>query len=214
MALIVLPILYLYFEKGIRRRKKINPTIISIVVLSLFSLNANAQNPQKLDVKQAIEMGLKNNQSIQASELETKMQSQLIKSAFEMPKTEITGTFGQINSQAKDKNFNISQSFNPFQIGAKRKLLQEYSSASQLKLGVTKQDITFNIRQSWNAMLFYEKQNELLEKQNSVMQKFVKSAVLKFQTGETNALEKTIALAKQQELEQRIKQNEIGRAHV
>lgn len=208
LTLIVLPILYLYFEKGIRRRKKINPTIISIVVLSLFSLNANAQNPQKLDVKQAIEMGLKNNQSIQASELETKMQSQLIKSAFEMPKTEITGTFGQINSQAKDKNFNISQSFNPFQIGAKRKLLQEYSSASQLKLGVTKQDITFNIRQSWNAMLFYEKQNELLEKQNSVMQKFVKSAVLKFQTGETNALEKTIALAKQQELEQRIKQNE------
>ena len=35
------------------------------------------------------------------------------------------------------------------------------------------------------------------------MQKFVKSANLKFQTGETNALEKTIALAKQQELEQK-----------
>jgi len=38
------------------------------------------------------------------------------------------------------------------------------------------------------------------------MQKFVKSATLKFQTGETSALEKTIAVSKQQELEQKIKQ--------
>jgi cobalt-zinc-cadmium resistance protein CzcA len=55
--------------------------------------------------------------------------------------------------------------------------------------------------------LYYEKENDVLEKQNVVMQKFVKSANLKFQTGETNALEKTIASAKQQELEQKIKQN-------
>ena len=38
------------------------------------------------------------------------------------------------------------------------------------------------------------------------MQKFVKSATLKFQTGETSDLEKTIAVSKQQELEQKIKQ--------
>ena len=70
-------------------------------------------------------MGLKNNLNVQAVTFETKMQSQLVKTAFELPKTEISGTFGQINSQAQDKNFQISQSFNPFQISAKRKLLQD-----------------------------------------------------------------------------------------
>ena len=170
------------------------------------SLAINAQEKQKLSLNEALEMGLKNNLNIQAVTLETKMQSQLVKTAFELPKTEISGTFGQINSQAQDKNFQISQSFNPFQISAKRKLLQENNSSSQNKLSVTKQEITFSIRQSWNTILYFEKQNALLEKQNVLMQKFVKSATLKFQTGETSALEKTIAVAKQQELEQKIKQ--------
>ena len=68
------------------------------------------------------------------------------KTAFELPKTELSGTFGQINSQAQDKNFGISQSFNPFQISAKRSLLKEYSNASATKLGVAKQEITYSIR--------------------------------------------------------------------
>ncbi len=40
------------------------------------------------------------------------------------------------------------------------------------------------------------------------MQKFVRSASLRFLTGETNSLEKTTAEAKQQELEQKIKHND------
>ena len=206
LTLIVLPILYLYFEDGFKFKRKTMKNSAMLLAFLFSSLAINAQEKQKLSLNEALEMGLKNNLNIQAVTLETKMQSQLVKTAFELPKTEISGTFGQINSQAQDKNFQISQSFNPFQISAKRKLLQENSSASQNKLSVSRQEITFSIRQSWNTILYYEKQNALLEKQNVLMQKFVKSATLKFQTGETSALEKTIAVAKQQELEQKIKQ--------
>ena len=206
LTLIVLPILYLYFEKGIKIKRKTMKNSAMLLAFLFSSLAINAQEKQKLSLNEALEMGLKNNLNIQAVTLETKMQSQLVKTAFELPKTEISGTFGQINSQAQDKNFQISQSFNPFQISAKRKLLQENSSASQNKLSVSRQEITFSIRQSWNTILYFEKQNALLEKQNGLMQKFVKSATLKFQTGETSALEKTIAVSKQQELEQKIKQ--------
>lgn len=207
LTLIVLPILYYYFEKGFAKSK--NATVISILVLALFSANANAQEvPKNLNLKQAIELGLKNNSLIQSSELESKMQSQLKGTAFDLPKTEILGTFGQINSDAQDKNFSISQSFSPFQYGAKRKLLIENSNLSQLKTGVTKQEIGFNIKQSWNAILYYSELNKMLEKQNGLMQKFVRSATLKYDTGETNSLEKITALSKQQELEQKIKHNE------
>jgi cobalt-zinc-cadmium resistance protein CzcA len=206
LTLIVLPILYLYFEDGFKFKRKTMKNSTMLLAFLFSSLAINAQEKQKLSLNEALEMGLKNNLNIQAVTLETKMQSQLVKTAFELPKTEISGTFGQINSQAQDKNFQISQSFNPFQISAKRKLLQENSSASQNKLSVSRQEITFSIRQSWNTILYFEKQNALLEKQNGLMQKFVKSATLKFQTGETSALEKTIAVSKQQELEQKIKQ--------
>jgi cobalt-zinc-cadmium resistance protein CzcA len=207
LTLIVLPILYLYFEKGFGKVKGSGKAALSIVGFTLFSMAASAQTPQDINLGQAIEMGSKNNQSIQASQLDTHVQSQLLKSAWDLPKTQFMGTFGHTNSQANDKNLSVSQGINPFQIGARKKLLTEYSNASQKRLGISKQEIKYNIRQSWNAMLYFEKQNRVLEKQNVVLKKFVRSADLKFQTGETNSLEKSIALAKQQELEQRIKEN-------
>ena len=207
LTLIVLPILYLYFEKGFKAKAPKNIATIFVLGFALFSLKGNAQTAQSLNMKQAVELGLKNNLNVQASELDTRMQIQLVKSALDIPKTEINGTFGQINSSAQDKNLSISQSFNPFQIGAKRSLLRENSNASQIRLGVSKQEIVLNVRQAWNELLFYQKQNKLLEAQNGIMQKFVRSAVLKYETGETSALEKSIATAKQQELEQRIKRN-------
>lgn len=181
-----------------------------LLIVNCLLLIANCQllNAQSLDLKQAIELGLKNNSLIQSSELENKMQSQLKGTAFDLPKTEILGTFGQINSNAQDKNFSISQSFSPFQYGARRKLLIENSNLSQLKTGVTKQEIGFNIKQSWNAILYYSELNKMLQKQNGLMLKFVRSATLKYDTGETNSLEKITALSKQQELEQKIKHNE------
>jgi len=208
LTLIVLPILYFYSERGVSKKLKPNTAVVVLLAVLLFSFTGSAQTLPTLDLKQAIELGLKNNQSIQASELQTKMQTELLRSSFEIPKAELSGTFGQINSEATDKNLSISQSFNPFQFAARKKLLTENSNAGKLKLGNTKQEITFAIREAWNTILLYEKQNRLLNGQNKVLQKFVKSAVLKFETGETNSLEKNIATAKQQELEQRIKQNQ------
>jgi len=207
LTLIILPILYYYFEKGFMKTKK--TAVIPILVLAFFSGSMKAQEtPKNLSLKEALELGLKNNLTIQSSELENKMYSELKGTAFDLPKTEITGQFGQINSNAQDKNFSVSQSFSPFQYGAKKKLLAENSNLSQLKTGVTKQEIAFNIRQSWNALLYYSELNKMLQKQNNLMQKFVRSASLRFQTGETNSLENVTAIAKQQELEQKIKHNE------
>ncbi|CAM3995430.1 MULTISPECIES: CusA/CzcA family heavy metal efflux RND transporter [Flavobacterium] len=208
LTLIVLPILYFYLEKGIHKPKNSIPKTIALITVSLFTLTTNGQEVQKLDLNQAIALGVKNNKGIQASVLEAKMNKQLTKSAFELPKTEFVGTFGQINTYSNDKNFSINQSFNPFQISAKKKLLNETNNESETKVGISKQETTYAIRQSWNAMLFYSNQNRLLTEQNSVMQKFVKAANLRYTTGETNALEKNVAIAKQQELEQEIKQND------
>ena len=169
---------------------------------------AQAQTPKSLNLQTAIEFGLSSNLNVQSSGLDVKMQQQLRGTAYDIAKTQINGTFGQINTVAQDKNLSISQTFSPFQYGAAKKLLNENITASQLRLNSAKQDITYSIRQSWNTILYYSEMNKMLQKQNALMQKFVRSASLKYETGESNSLEKITAVSKQQELEQQIKQNE------
>lgn len=208
LTLIVLPILYYFVEKGFKGKIKPNAATLLVVGLMLFSTGSKAQDTPSYNLTQAEALGLKNNKSIKSSELDTQVQAQLVKSAFDVPKTEFSGSFGQINSEAKDKNLSVSQTFNPFRIGATKNLLRANSDASQLQLEATKQQILFSIRQSWNSILFYQQQNRLFAKQGKVLEKFAKSAEVKFKVGETNSLEKNIAAAKQQEFQQRLKQNE------
>lgn len=203
LTLIVLPILYYFFEKGFHKGGMHK---VAIALLFLLPFAGFAQQP--LTLEKAISTGLQNNGAIQASNLDVARQQQLRGTAFDIPKTEINGTYGQLNTRAQDKNISVSQTFSPFQYGARRKLLNENVKAGELRLGQTKQDITFEIRQSWNAMLYYTKLNNVLGEQNALMQQFVRAAELKFKTGETGSLEKTTAKVKQQELQQYIKQNE------
>jgi len=206
LTLIVLPILYYYLET--RNKSKSLPIASVLIGFLLFPIAASAQQTPQLGLDQAIEIGSRNNKNIRASELDAKAQAQLEATAWSIPKTEFSGTFGQINTSAHDRNLSVSQSVNPFRVGATRKLLKENSGASQLRVEAERQDVVFSIRQAWNDMLFYVRLNVLLTKQISVMDKFVRSADLKFRVGETNSLEKNIATAKQQELQQRILQNE------
>ena len=203
LTLIVLPILYYLLEKNI----KVNKSTTTLIIFLLFlGGNANAQTP--LNLSQAIELGLKNNQKIQANELNIKAQSQLRPTAKELPKARINAMLGQYNTRSFDQNYSISQEFSPFQFQAKKDLINANIKNSELELLVTKQDITSQIRQSWNAILYYSAVNELLLKQEEYLKIFLKSATLKFKTGESNLLEKTTAETKQQELIQIRKQNE------
>lgn len=195
-------------QSHLHRQKKNKNVLAGRLAFSMLLLAGQFSEAQSLGLEEVLELGQKNNLAVQSAVLENKMYSDLKGSAFELPKTEILATFGQLNTNAQDKNFSISQSFSPFQYGAKKKVLVENSNLSQLKTGVTKQEIKFNIRQSWNAILYYSELNKMLKQQNGLMQKFVRSATLRFETGETNALEKATAVAKKQELEQKIKHND------
>jgi heavy metal efflux system protein len=205
LTLIVLPILYYLLEK----RVKINKVVtILMIFLSFFSRNTNAQK-QPLSLNQAIELGLNNNLQIQANELNIKAQSQLMPTAKELPKAKINAMVGQYNTRSFDHNYSISQEFSPFQFQAKKELINSIVKNAELELLVTKQDITFKIRQSWNIVLYWTAVNNLLQKQGAYLQVFVKAATLKFKTGESNLLEKTTAETKLQALIQLIKQHEV-----
>ena len=121
LTLIVLPILYYYLETGFKKSFKMNTTATTILLLITGITVSQAQETKSLSQQQAIELGLKNNLEVQVATLKTQQSQELTKSGWELPKTEFTGNFGQLNSLENDKNFSVSQRFNPFEIGAKKK---------------------------------------------------------------------------------------------
>lgn len=206
LTLIVLPILYYVFEKGIKRTSK--KVIAPPSVFLLFFMVNNAQAQQSLNLNQAIALGQRNNLQIQADALNIQMQNQLKGTAKELPKTNIAAMLGQYNTRRFDQNFSISQSFNPFLFQAKKALLATNVKTAERQQDVTKQEIAFQIRQSWQNILYGQQVQIMFLKEDSLLQGFVKAASLRFKTGETNALEKVTATARQQDLQQQVKQNE------
>lgn len=208
LTLIVLPILYFLFEKGVKMKKKNAIVPPSVFLLFFFVNNGFAQQNAPLNLNQAIEMGQKNNPAILRDEVNIQLQNQLKGTAKELPKTDIFAMLGQYNTRKFDQNFSISQSFNPFLWQAKKELLNVNVQTAELKQRVTKQEIAFQIRQSWNTILYLQQVNKLVEREDSLMQRFVKAAALRFKTGETGQLENITAITKQQELQQQLKQNQ------
>lgn len=207
LSLIVLPLLYYYLETGFKKKIKMNAKSTTILIFMLGIFSVQAQEVKTINQQQAIVLGLSKNLDVQKAALEFSKTKELTKSAWEIPKTEVNGTFGQLNSFENDKNLEITQRFNPFQIGAKKKVLQLNNEASEIDLAKAKQNLIFNIRQSWNKLLFFQSQAKVLQEQNDVLLKFSNAATKRYNAGETNALEKNIAVVKQRQLEQNINQN-------
>lgn len=203
LTLIVLPVLYFYFERGFgRMRFRTGAVVLIFMILPLASF---AQQP--LTLEQAVTLGSRSNGSVRVAELGLLQRQQLKGTALDIPKAQVNGMFGQINSAAQDKNFSISQTFNPFQIAARRKVLGENAKAGELNLEQAQQEVSYTIRHSWNTMLYYIARNRVLDEQNKLLSQFVRAAGIKFSTGETGSLESSTANARQQELEQQIKKN-------
>jgi cobalt-zinc-cadmium resistance protein CzcA len=211
LTLIVLPILYFYFENGFKgKTKKVIPTV-SVLFLMLIGSNVNAQNTPilpTLTIQEALDLGLRNNIQIQVNDLDILMQNQLKSTALQMPKANINTMLGQYNTRNFDQNYSISQSFNPYLLKAQKGLLNANVKNAELRKNLTKQQITSEIRQSWNAILYLQQVNLNNFQQDSLLKIFVNASALRFKTGETNQLEKTTAITKEQELQQQIKQNE------
>ena len=202
LTLIVLPILYYFLENGFKKKKKtiINTSIL--IGLTFFSFNLNAQT-QSISLNQALDVSLKNNQLLQANNLDIQTAQILRGSILTFPKTNIGATLGQINSIRFDENFSISQDIpNPASIRAKRQLAEQNVGLSQQRFAISKQEVIYNIKQSWYQILYLQALDKVLQREDSVLQQFVRAATLKFKTGEGTLLERTTAETKQQQLQQ------------
>ena len=180
---------------------------IVIILFSLSSLIAFAQSG-KLTLEQAVDIALKNNKGIQAASYEVEYQKQLKKTSFDLPKTDIILMRGQYNSYAKnDNNITVLQTIPFAALGSQGSLNRSLMASAELKKAATENELVYQVKQVYYQLAFTQSRNDLLLQQDSIYEGFLKAASLRFNTGETNLLEKTTAETQSSEVKNQLRQS-------
>jgi cobalt-zinc-cadmium resistance protein CzcA len=191
LTLFVLPILYIMFEKGISLKgKKSTTTAIILILISMSSVHA--QTP--ISLKSAFDTAIKNNLSMKAEILKAEYQQKLIQTSKAIPLTNVAGEYGQINSFYTDTKLGISQTISfPKVYSTQKKLFTEKWKSSVLNTGIKESILKKQVSEVFINLLFLQQKKKLLQHNDSLHSAFLDKVNLRFNSGESNVLEKATA---------------------
>lgn len=182
--------------------------ILMIAIFSLLFLKAHSQD-NVLSIKEAIDLAIKNNGKLTAANLGVESQKQLRKTSFDLPKTDVTLLYGQYNSNVRnDNNITVTQSIPFTAFGSQGSLNRSMITSSELNASATQNEIIYQVKQTYYQLAFVMARHDLLLQQDSLYEGFVKSASLRYKTGETNLLEQTTAQVQSNEVKNLLRINE------
>ncbi len=210
LTLIVLPILYHLLEE--KWGKTSDKAVISAILMLFLPLGSHlhAQNAPIKTLGEALELAYQNNPQLQANAYRLQSQEALRGAAGLLPKTSVQAMLGQYNTYRLDQNYTLSQDLpNPALIKAKRALAAQNVMGAQAQLSISRQELTYQIRQSWYEIGYLLDLKKVLTQEDSLLGVFVRGAALKYKTGESSLLEKTSAETRQQQVQQSIRQCEM-----
>lgn len=192
LTLFVLPILYIIFEKKIKIKPMSKKTIT--IVLLFFSMHQNTFSQTNVTLDKAIETALQNNTKIKSEKLKADYTKAMINSSTDIPKTNIFGEYGQINSNYNDTKFGISQSFAlPTVYKRQKQVAKELYNSTVLKTHLTEFEVKKTVLKLFYSYLTLKEKEKLLQKADTLFSEFYSKASLRFQKGESTILEKTTA---------------------
>lgn len=192
LTLIVLPILFILFEKNQNMIKKSKMPASVILIFLFFGFNAMAQDT--LDVKSAVQIAIKNNLSLQRERLRGEYLEKMIGSSKEIPPTEIFGEFGQINSAYQDSKFTISQTIHFPTIYKRQKELNiEIFKENAFQVAFQENDLIKQVKERFFQLVYLKEKEKLLVQAEIVFQAFLDKATFRYAKGESNILEKIFA---------------------
>ncbi|HEX5155328.1 MAG TPA: CusA/CzcA family heavy metal efflux RND transporter [Parafilimonas sp.] len=210
LTLIVLPCLYVWFEKIKFSKMKLNKATVLLLPLLTAVFTVNAQTPQQLNLEQAVQSAITNNRSIRTADLQTQYEQQVKASSGYIGKTSIEAMVGQYNSYKwGDNNFSISQAIpNPRNSSSQKALGDALIQSAEYRKALTTSELIFKVKQTYYQLMFLRGRQKLLQQQDSIYNEFLKAASLRYRTGETKQIEQTTAETQLNEVRNLSKQNE------
>jgi cobalt-zinc-cadmium resistance protein CzcA len=192
LTLFVLPILYLLFEGKNKQNKKfpMSTTVLLIFCFMVFQ----GKSQQTINLQSALDMALKSNLALKSEIQKSDYQKKLIKTAANIPLTNFTSEYGQLNSIYADNRFGISQSFNfPTVYSKQKNLLVEEWKAATLGVLLKEAELKKAVTETFYYYLFLNEKELLLLKSDTIYSEFLKVVELRLRNGESNIIEKTAA---------------------
>lgn len=162
---------------------------------------------QIVNLEKAIEIAKKQNLGLQTTALEIEMTRKMQKSAFDLPKTDFSMQYGNVNDFQVDYSFNVVQNFSlPHVYQKKLKYNQQQTILTEKKRSFQEKEMVKMIKITYYQIIFlYEKQVLLLQ-QDSLQKLLLRTAEVRLRTGEGKELEKLSANLLLQDLKNQLLQ--------
>lgn len=204
LTLLVLPCLYMWLEK----RFQVNKTAVTILLI-IASSTAFAQS-QVVSAQEAVDLAMKNNRDVAASEYLLESRKQERKISSEVGKTLVSGTFGQYNGFPKnDNNITISQSLPfPTVFGARSNLNDGLIEDARLSQQNRRSEVRYLVRSTWHQLNYLIALHKRYVELDSIYVIYLKAATARHQAGETALLEKLTIEGRSQKIKITLRQNE------
>jgi cobalt-zinc-cadmium resistance protein CzcA len=206
LTLLVLPVLYALSE----RKKAAAPALesspaptkrvpVATLLLLLLPLLGQAQSP--LTAPQAVTQALQTNGTVLAGQRALEAQQAIRRTAYDYGRTTVQASYGQYNSQNRDNQFTLTQSLAlPGVYRSAAGLADARIAGQQAQLAQVQAELRRQVRLSYEQAVHARHRLRVLRGQDSVYTEFLRSATLRFKTGEAARLEPATALVQQGEI--------------
>ncbi|MBT8245812.1 CusA/CzcA family heavy metal efflux RND transporter, partial [Winogradskyella sp.] len=206
LTLIVLPVLYAWFEN--KKELKINKTAVVTIIGFFFMINAKAQS--KLTIEETLTLAIENNASLKASNLKVDQSKALIGSAFSFDKTSVYYSYDENNLAVNNqplKVFGVAQDFKfPTVYFKQKKANKARANLEETHYNLQFKQIKQAVYANYYQLSYTKNKAKTYQYLDSLYKDFAKKSKRRFELGETNYLEMITAKSKQKQLETLYKQ--------
>lgn len=212
LTLIILPILYRWLEEKTEDPStSLNKGVLALLILGLTTpIVGSSQSKSKVisSVDQAIEISLNSNLQIRASETNVEIEELRKRASWNLGKTDVKVTYGQLNSEMNDTYLELNQNLEfPTVYSNQKKLALNKIQSKEYNVKAIKNDIKRQIRLVWNNLSYNESQSQILELKDSLYTGMAHAAKVRYETEATAYLE--YAAAEMQLMEVRNELNKL-----
>tara|TARA_R110001592_G_scaffold32168_3_gene112790 strand:+ start:14 stop:2653 length:2640 start_codon:yes stop_codon:yes gene_type:complete len=201
LTLIVLPVLYAWFEE--KKSIKMNKNTVLTILGFFFIVTSSAQS--KLTLDETLALAIKNNASLKAANLKVAESNALIGSAFNFDKTAIYYSYDENNLAVNNqplKVVGIAQDFKfPTIYFADKKIQKAKVNIEETNYNLQLLQIKKAVYSNYYQLSYAKNKVKTYHFLDSLYLDFAAKATRKFELGETNYLEMITAKSKQKQLE-------------
>ncbi|MFC4220081.1 CusA/CzcA family heavy metal efflux RND transporter [Flagellimonas marina] len=219
LTLIVLPVLYSWFERP--KKMKLNHSIATVLILLLVSFSTQAQTGKEstaVSIEQLKQRAIANNPMLKADSLNISKNRKLQATAFNPSNTsffyseeEVPGNgVNQSNLGSGINSYGIGQNFDfPTTYIQRSQLLKQRTIVSEKSYQLQRNELERQVATAYYKWVNGYQKIQFYNRLDSLYTNFEKAAKLRYETGETTKLEQLNASSKRKQIELKLKESRV-----